>query len=69
MKPLGDTLDVYAKLVRVGYGSIKDWADKHGYKPVTVYRVIHVWGNRTDKEPHGGLAREIMRRLRETLAQ
>lgn len=64
---LGDATRVRGLLWLSGYRSITDWAIKHGIKPVTARRVIYDWANRTDRDPHGGIAREVMRKLRETL--
>jgi hypothetical protein len=66
-KPLGDATVVRGKLALAGYRSITDWANQHGVKPVTARRVIYDWANRVDREPHGGIARKVMKMLRETL--
>jgi len=67
MKPLGNMTEVRAKLRLAGYPSVAEWATRHGIKPVTARRVIYDWADRTDRKPHGGIAREVMRLLRETL--
>ncbi|MEO1766761.1 hypothetical protein [Thiobacter aerophilum] len=66
-KPLGDATAVRGKLALAGYRSINEWANAHGVKPVTARRVIYDWANRADREPHGGIARQVMKMLRETL--
>lgn len=66
-EPLGDATTVRGKLALAGYRSITEWAKQHGIKPVTARRVIYDWSNRTDRDPHGGIAREVMRKLRTTL--
>jgi len=67
LKPLGNATEVRGKLALAGYRSITEWADRNGIKPVTARRVIYDWSNRTDREPHGGIARDVMRKLRSTL--
>ena len=69
LKPLGTATEVRGKLALAGYRSITAWANRHGVKPVTARRVIYDWANRVDRDPHGGVAREVMRKLRETLHQ
>lgn len=64
---LGDATRVRGLLAMAGYRSINEWAMRHGVKPVTARRVIYDWANRADRDPHGGVAREVMRKLRETL--
>lgn len=66
-EPLGDATTVRGKLALAGYRSITDWANRHGIKPVTARRVIYDWAQRIDREPHGGIAREVMKMLRKTL--
>lgn len=66
---LGDATRVRGLLAMAGYRSISEWANCHGIKPVTARRVIYDWANRADREPHGGVAREVMRQLRETLRE
>lgn len=43
------------------------WAPAHGYQRRTVYQTVHRWAGRTDKYPHGGIARQIMADLRKDL--
>lgn len=64
MKPLGDINQVRARLLLRGFGSVATWAERNGYVPATVRRSVYVWGSRGDKEPHGGISRQIMRDLR-----
>jgi hypothetical protein len=49
------------------YGGVKPWsaARKHSWR--TVYRVIEVWGPRTDRAPWGGIGRQVMADLRADL--
>jgi len=64
---LGDATRVRELLAIAGYRSIAEWARLHGIKPVTARRVVYDWANRADRAPHGGIAREVMSKLRETL--
>lgn len=66
-EPLGDATTVRGKLALAGYRSVAEWAIKHGIKPVTARRAIYDWGHRADREPHGGVARQVMKMLRQTL--
>ncbi|WP_126458011.1 hypothetical protein [Sulfuritortus calidifontis] len=66
-RELGDATTVRGKLALAGYRSVAEWAIKHGIKPVTARRVIYDWAQRADREPHGGIARQVMKMLRETL--
>lgn len=66
-EPLGDATAVRGKLALAGYRSITEWAERHGIKPNTARRVIYDWAHRTDRDPHGGVAREVMKKLRETI--
>lgn len=47
--------------------SLQKWALKHGYVPRTVHITAQRWWDRTDRAPHGGLARQIMADLRRDL--
>lgn len=67
MEAIGEMTQVRGKLALAGYRSVRSWADRHGYKAVTVRRVIYDWGCRSDREPHGGIARQVMSDLRRTL--
>lgn len=42
------------------------WAKNHGYLHPTVYVTVKRWGNRSER-PHGGIARDIMEKLRREL--
>lgn len=66
-KILGTADCIRIKLREAGYRSISSWAVSHGYKPATARRVIYVWGQRSDREPHGGIARALIRDLRHSL--
>lgn len=39
------------------------WAKAHDYEYMTVRNSVKRWAGRTDRTPHGGLARLIMRDL------
>ena len=39
------------------------WAKKRRYKYTTVYNTVNRWAGRTDRTPHGGIAREIMKKI------
>ena len=67
LQPLGDSTSVRGKLALAGYRSISDWAGRHGFNPVTARRVIYNWANRTDRQPLGGISRDVMRKLRHTV--
>jgi len=69
MKAIGDTSRVKALLMLRGWRSMSAWARAHGYLPVTVRVTVAKWGLRSDKEPHGGLSREIIKKLRAELAR
>jgi hypothetical protein len=69
VEPIGEMTQVRGRLALAGYRSLSEWAEAHDIKPVTARRVIYDWGMRTDREPHGGIAREVMRKLRATLAE
>jgi hypothetical protein len=45
----------------------RQWALGRGYDPRSVYVAIKSWVGRTDREPHGGQARQIIRLLRQEL--
>jgi len=66
-EPLGDATRVRGLLAMAGYRSITAWAEAHGIKPVTARRVIYDWAHRADRDPHGGVAREVMEKLRQTV--
>ena len=57
---------IYAAL-RARGTSVPAWARAHGYQPRTVYQVIERWAHRTDRPPHGGMARQIIADLRAEL--
>jgi hypothetical protein len=67
VQPLGDMNRVRMLLLMRGYRSLSAWAKAHGFKPVTARRVVYDWAHRGDREPHGGIARDLMRKLRETV--
>ncbi len=65
--PLGEPLAVRARLMTLGWPNLTVWAHAHGHKPVTVYSVVKIWGQRSDRAPHGGLSRVVVRDLRATM--
>lgn len=69
MKAIGTTDEVKARLMLRGWRSMSAWARENGYLPVTVRMAVSIWGLRTDKEPHGGLNRQIIKKLRADLAR
>lgn len=65
--PLGTPLQVRARLMTLGWPSLAAWAKAHGHKPVTALSVLKIWGHRSDRAPHGGLSRVVVRDLRATM--
>jgi hypothetical protein len=57
------------ELRRLGWRSVHHWAAANGHKKTTVTQTLNRWAHRTDKEPHGGTAKQIMRRLRRDIAE
>lgn len=68
-EPLGNNLAIRARLLTLGWPSLAEWSRKHGYKNPTVVIVMKTWGQRTDRMPHGGISRAIVRDLRATMTQ
>ena len=68
-EPIGDVLSIRGKLHLLGWTSFNAWAQAHGYKRGSVSAAVRTWGLRTDRAPHGGISRAVMRDLRVTLAQ
>ncbi|MDD2883286.1 MAG: hypothetical protein PHQ58_22985 [Rhodoferax sp.] len=67
--PLGTPLEVRARIMTLGWPSMAAWANAHGYQPATARLAMRTWGLRTDRVPHGGLARAVVRDLRATMEQ
>lgn len=65
--PLGEPLAVRARLMTLGWHNLTEWARAHGHNPVTVYSVVRIWGQRSDRIPHGGLSRAVVKDLRATM--
>lgn len=65
---IGDAITVRGKLALLGWASVAVWAKAHGFEAELVRWAIRHWGTRTDRRPHGGLTRQAMSDLRETLA-
>lgn len=59
--------EVRAALIMRGWNSVAEWAVAHGFVPITVRRVIYDWWHRADREPLGGIGRQIMAALRAEL--
>lgn len=68
-EPIGDVLSIRGQLHLLGWTSFNAWAQAHGYKRGSVSAAVRTWGLRTDRAPHGGISRAVMRDLRTTLAQ
>lgn len=68
-EPLGDVLSIRGQLHLLGWASFNAWAQAHGYKRGSVSAAVRTWGLRTDRAPHGGISRAVMRDLRSTLTQ
>ena len=68
MEGIGDAVTVRGKLALLGWPSVAEWGRAHGYDRQIVGWTIRHWGARTDRRPHGGLTRQVMRDLRETFA-
>jgi len=64
---VGDVAAVRAKLARLGWSSLASWSRERGYELTTVRNTIVRWGQRTDRRPHGGIARVLMSDLRQTI--
>jgi hypothetical protein len=69
IEALGAPLTVRGKLALLGWPSLDAWSVAHGYQRKMCSYVIRHWANRSDKHPHGGIARAVMIDLRATLAQ
>ena len=69
MEPLGTVLAVRLRLMQLGWNSLSAWGEAHGYPRGSVRAAVLTWGQRTDKTPHGGIARAVMRDLRATLTE
>lgn len=65
---IGDSVTVRGRLALLGWASVEAWARAHGYERKMAHYCIRTWGNRSDRQPHGGISRALMRDLRETLA-
>lgn len=66
---LGTVLSVRGRLAQLGWFSMSAWAQAYGYPRGSVQAAVRTWGQRTDRIPHGGIARAVMRDLRTTLDQ
>lgn len=61
--PPPPTQDLKALIKELGF-SLPNFARRRGYGYVTVFTTLKRWGHRTDRQPHGGIARQIMADLR-----
>lgn len=68
-EPVGDVLSIRGRLHLLGWTSFNAWGKAHGYDRRSVSAAVRLWGLRTDRAPHGGITRGVMRDLRATLAQ
>lgn len=68
-EPIGDVLSIRGQLHLLGWTSFNAWAQAHGYKRGSVSAAVRTWGLRTDRAPHGGISRAVIRDLRTTLAE
>ena len=68
-EPLGNALSIRGRLNLLGWESFDAWAKAHGYQSGSVRAAVRTWGQRTDRTPHGGISRAVMRDLRQTIAQ
>ncbi|MEW5885875.1 MAG: hypothetical protein AB1735_04130 [Pseudomonadota bacterium] len=66
MKPIGTMQRVRRGLILRGWNSVDEWARAHGFLAGTVRRVVYDWGMR-DREPLGGIGRQVMAALRAEL--
>lgn len=58
-----------AALLLRGWPSVAAWSAAHGFLPVTVRSTIYHWWHRQDREPLGGMGRQIMAALKAELAK
>lgn len=56
-----------AALLLRGWRSVAEWAIANGFLPVTARRAIYDWWHRTDREPLGGINRQIMAAIKDEL--
>lgn len=68
-EPLGTRLEIRARLMTLGWPHVSAWCEAYGYKRTSVDAVIKTWGQRSDRAPHGGLSRLVVRDLRATMTQ
>ncbi|MFN4097787.1 MAG: hypothetical protein ACK4GG_13545 [Sphingomonas sp.] len=68
-KALENMRQVKAALLLRGWNSVSAWAIAHGFLPVTARRAIYDWWHRTDREPLGGINRQIIAELRAEVAK
>lgn len=69
MKAIGNMQKVRMQLMLRGYRSVEEWAQRKGHISASVRRAIYDWGQRDDREPHGGITRQIMADLRKTMEE
>lgn len=69
IEALGTVREVRIALMQLGWGGLTPWCLAHGYSRSAAQNALRAWGLRTDKTPHGGIARAVMRDLRATLTE
>lgn len=69
MKAIGNMQQVRMQLMLRGYRSVEEWSQRKGHISASVRRAIYDWGQRDDREPHGGITRQIMADLRKTMEE
>jgi len=61
-------MNIRAKLKERGK-TLRTWALERGYAPRTAYYAVRRWAHRTDRQPLGGIGRQIMADLRRDLEE
>jgi hypothetical protein len=67
--PLGDRRQVRGHLLILGWPSVGAWCEAFGHPRSSMDKAVQTWGLRTDRAPHGGISRAVMRDLRMTISQ
>ena len=55
-------------LLKANGTSVKDFSIRHGFSEDTVGVVIRRWWHRSDRKPHGGISKHILKTLRDEVA-
>ena len=61
-------MSIRAKLKERGK-TLRSWALERGYAPRTTYYAVRRWAHRADRQPLGGMSRQIMADLRRELGE